>query len=76
MLTTTAIAVLAIRDPALKIFLEISSVCLLVGCVGFPILKMLRKRRGESKPQRALWKQFDDTHHWDSHAEEWVRNDA
>jgi hypothetical protein len=76
MLTTTAIAVLAIGDPALKIFLEISSVCLLVACVGFPILTRLRKRRGESKPQRALWKQFDDTHHWDSRAEEWVRNDG
>jgi hypothetical protein len=32
------------------------------------------KREGESKPRQPLWKQFDDTHHWDSSAEEWVPN--
>jgi len=33
------------------------------------------RRKGESKPRRPLWKRFDDTHHWDSAAEEWVPND-
>jgi hypothetical protein len=32
------------------------------------------RQKGESKP-RPLWKHFDDTHHWDSTAEEWVPND-
>jgi hypothetical protein len=32
-------------------------------------------QKGESKPRRPLWKHFDDTHHWDSSAEEWVPND-
>ena len=40
----------------------------LLGCVGFP------KERGESKP-KPPWKHFDDTHHWDSTAEEWIPND-
>jgi hypothetical protein len=31
--------------------------------------------RGESKP-KPPWKQFDDTHHWDSTAEEWIPNDS
>jgi hypothetical protein len=31
--------------------------------------------KGESKPRPPLWKHFDDTHHWDSIAEEWIRND-
>jgi hypothetical protein len=31
--------------------------------------------KGESKPGRPLWKHFDDTHHWDSNAEEWVPNE-
>jgi len=31
--------------------------------------------RGESKP-KLPWKQFDDTHHWDSTAEEWIPNDS
>ena len=31
-------------------------------------------RRGESRP-KPPWKQFDDTHHWDSTAEEWIPND-
>ncbi|MDE5454130.1 hypothetical protein GWE18_14975 [Bradyrhizobium sp. CSA112] len=31
-------------------------------------------QRGESKPRLPPWKQFDDTHHWDSTAEEWVPN--
>ena len=30
--------------------------------------------RGESKP-KPPWKQFDDTHHWESAAEEWIPND-
>jgi hypothetical protein len=33
-------------------------------------------REGERKPGRPLWKHFDDTHHWDSTAEEWVPNDG
>ncbi|MET4278824.1 hypothetical protein ABIB68_007038 [Bradyrhizobium sp. F1.2.2] len=32
------------------------------------------RHNGESKPRRPLWKDFDDTHHWDSTAEEWVPN--
>jgi hypothetical protein len=33
------------------------------------------QQKGESKPRRPLWKHFDDTHHWDETAEEWVPND-
>jgi hypothetical protein len=33
------------------------------------------RRKSESKPGRPLWKHFDDTHHWDATAEEWVPND-
>ena len=32
------------------------------------------REKGERKPGRPLWKHFDDTHHWDSTAEEWVTN--
>jgi hypothetical protein len=28
----------------------------------------------ETKPRRPPWKHFDDTHHWDATAEEWVPN--
>jgi hypothetical protein len=42
--------------------------------VQFSALNALR-RNGESKPRRPLWKHFDDTHHWDVTAEEWVPND-
>jgi hypothetical protein len=35
-----------------------------------------KRQKGESKPRRPLWKHFDDTHHWDSTAEEWVPNRA
>jgi hypothetical protein len=28
-----------------------------------------------SNASKPLWKQFDDTHHWDPTAEEWVPND-
>lgn len=45
----------------------------LLVCVGFPSSIGLR-REGESKPKPS-WKQFDDTHHWDSTAEEWIPND-
>ena len=30
------------------------------------------RQKSESKTKRQLWKHFDDTHHWDSTAEEWV----
>jgi len=33
------------------------------------------RQKGERKPGRPFWKRFDDTHHWDSTAEEWVPND-
>ena len=32
------------------------------------------QQNGETNPSRPLWKQFDDTHHWDVTAEEWVPN--
>ena len=32
------------------------------------------QQKGESKPGRPVWKHFDDTHHWDESAEEWVPN--
>ncbi|TYO62361.1 hypothetical protein FXV83_33440 [Bradyrhizobium hipponense] len=33
------------------------------------------RRLSESKPRPPSWKHFDDTHHWDSTAEEWIPND-
>jgi hypothetical protein len=30
---------------------------------------------GRPTPQIASWRRFDDTHHWDSSAEDWVHND-
>jgi hypothetical protein len=42
--------------------------------VGVPSSIGLRREGGESKPKPS-WKQFDDTHHWDSAAEEWIPND-
>ena len=36
--------------------------------------RWLGGERGKSK-LKPLWKQFDDTHHWDSTAEEWIPND-
>ena len=44
------------------------------GHVSFPPSIGLRRARGESKA-KPPWKQFDDTHHWDSTAEEWIPND-
>ena len=32
-----------------------------------------KRQEREGRP-RPLWKYFDDTHHWDSTAEEWVPN--
>jgi len=46
----------------------------LLGRVDFPPSFVLRTERGESKP-KPPWKQFDDTHHWNSTAEEWIPND-
>jgi hypothetical protein len=33
------------------------------------------RHKAESKLKQPLWKHFDDTHHWDSTAEDWVPND-
>jgi hypothetical protein len=33
------------------------------------------RHNAESKPKQPLWKHFDDTHHWDSTAEDWIPND-
>ena len=37
-------------------------------------LGALNAKKDESKPRQQRWKQFDDTHHWDTTAEEWVPN--
>jgi len=50
------------------------SMMTLLSYVGFPPSIVLRRERDESKPKPS-WKQFDDTHHWDSAAEEWIPND-
>jgi hypothetical protein len=72
---TVVIVTLAIHNPTLKLSLAIILIIgLLVGCVSLPTLSALRQK-GEGKPKRPLWKRFDDTHHWDSTAEEWVPND-
>ena len=69
---TVIIVALAAHNAALKAYLEVAVICLLVGCVGLPILTLLRGNRGESKPKRPHWKRFDETHRWDPKAEEWV----
>ncbi|MGY8661493.1 hypothetical protein Q3C01_03890 [Bradyrhizobium sp. UFLA05-109] len=38
------------------------------------LIFQLRKMPTEFEPQRPPWRHFDDTHHWDSTAEEWVPN--
>lgn len=50
------------------------SMMTLLSYVGFLPPIVSRRERGESKPKPS-WKQFDDTHHWDSTAEEWIPND-
>ena len=32
-------------------------------------------QRGMRQTRATLWKRFDETHHWDSAAEEWVPNE-
>ncbi|MGX1166314.1 hypothetical protein AB7M16_002580 [Bradyrhizobium sp. USDA 372] len=32
------------------------------------------RQEDERKQRQPLWKHFDDTHHWDETAEEWVPN--
>ena len=33
-----------------------------------------KRQRGGSNLRQPIWKHFDDTHRWDSTAEEWVPN--
>ncbi len=42
--------------------------------VGFALSRVSGSERSEIK-LKPLWKQFDDTHHWDPAAEEWIPND-
>jgi hypothetical protein len=48
---------------------------LLVGMLCIPLALWL-SRRFEKAAQRAHWKMFDDTHYWDSMAEDWVHHDG
>jgi hypothetical protein len=43
---------------------------------GIAALNKWFKKGDDSKARRAHWKQFDDTHHWDASADDWVRNDG
>ncbi|SFQ33147.1 hypothetical protein SAMN05216330_12723 [Bradyrhizobium sp. Ghvi] len=42
--------------------------------VALVVRTQAKPQNGERKPMQPLWKHFDDTHHWDSTAEEWVPN--
>jgi hypothetical protein len=64
------------HNRPLKLLLDTLAICSLVGCAGILMFGRWRQKSGESTPKRALWKHFDDTHHWDPAAEEWVRNDG
>ena len=75
MLTAMVIAA-EIRDPALKLLLATLAIGPLAGYAGIVMFRRWRRKSGEYKSKRAIWKQFDDTHHWDPIAEEWVRNDG
>jgi hypothetical protein len=33
------------------------------------------RHKAESKPKQPVWKHFDNTHHWDTTAEDWIPND-
>jgi hypothetical protein len=57
-------------------FIVILAVCLVAGFIGIPAVNRLLKPRSEIQARQAHWKQFDDTHHWDASADEWVRNDG
>jgi len=35
-----------------------------------------KRQKGETEPGRPPWKRFDDTHQWNSTAEEWVPDAA
>jgi hypothetical protein len=62
MLTAMAIAV-AVHDPALKLLLATLAIGPLAGYAGIVMFRRWRQKSGECKPKRAIWKQFDDTHH-------------
>lgn len=59
----------------MEVLIVVFAVCLLIGFIGVPALIRLRKQRGDLRTRQAHWKKFDDTHHWDVSADEWVRND-
>jgi hypothetical protein len=60
----------------MQTFLVILAVCLLTGFTGIAALNKWFRKGSDSKARRAHWQQFDDTHHWDASADDWVRNDG
>lgn len=38
------------------------------------LMPQRQKKPAEREPQRPPWRHFDETHHWDAIAEEWVPN--
>lgn len=38
------------------------------------LIFQLRRMPSEREPERPSWRHFDETHHWDATAEEWVPN--
>jgi hypothetical protein len=60
----------------MEILIVVLAVCLLIGFISVPVSIRLLKQRGEIRARQAHWKHFDDTHHWDASADEWVRNDG
>lgn len=47
---------------------------MMAGALVVQLRARANRHSGESKQEQPLWKHFDDTHHWDATAEEWVPN--
>jgi hypothetical protein len=52
----------------------IATLYLLVALTCIPAWVWFRKRF-QREVQLAAWKRFDDTHHWNPTAEDWMHND-
>jgi hypothetical protein len=54
--------------------MTIATLYLAAGLICIPVGVWFR-RHFQRQAQLAAWKRFDDTHHWNPAAEDWVHND-
>ena len=71
----TPIAFVAFSNASHTMLVSSLIVGAMASCAAVLLLRAVRRVGAQSTRATAPWQRFDQTHHWDARAEDWLPND-